>query len=310
MALELRQLTYFVAVAEELHFERAARRLSMTQPPLSQSIKQLEEELGVELFERSHRRIRLTRAGEAFLEESRRVLQAANHAVERARRVDRGEWGRLTVGFVGSATYDLLPRVIRIFRQEYPDVTVETLELSTPMQIEALRHKRIDLGVLRPPVDDPAVETETVYSTASVLAMPKAQDMKISGPLHWKDLRAMPFVLLSPKTWEWYYYQILAYAREAGFEPNILQEAMEFQTVIGLVAAGMGVAVVPKSAQNLHTEDVVYKTLIGGHPQADMAVGWRRGDQSSALTAFVEVARRIGQDLFACQQPIDAETFG
>lgn len=136
--LELRQLTYYVAAAEELHFERAARRLCMTQPPLSQAIKQLEEEMGAGLFERSHRRIRLTRAGEAFLEEARHVICATDHAVERARLADRGEWGRLTVGFVGSATYDM---VIRMYRQEYPDIAVETRELSTSMQIEALRQK-------------------------------------------------------------------------------------------------------------------------------------------------------------------------
>lgn len=171
--MELRQLTYFVAVAEELHFERAARRLCMTQPPLSQAIKQLEEEMGVGLFERSHRRIRLTRAGEAFLEEARHVICATDHSVERARLADRGEWGRLTVGFVGSATYDMLPWVIRMYRQEYPDIAVETRELSTPMQIEALRQKQIDIGVLRPPVDDFAVQTQTVYRIPSVLALPK-----------------------------------------------------------------------------------------------------------------------------------------
>jgi DNA-binding transcriptional LysR family regulator len=306
--LELRQLRYFLAVAEELHFERAARRLSMTQPPLSQSIKQLEEEIGVELFERIHRRIRLTPAGEAFLEEARQVMRATDHAVERARRVHRGEWGRLTVGFVGSATYDILPRVIRIYRQNYPNVSVETRELSTPMQIEALRQKQIDLGMLRPPVDDVAIQTETVYSTPSVLAVPKNHWLTELGSIDWQDLREVPFVLLSPKTWDWYYREVLAYAERAGFQPKILQEAMEFHTVIGLAAAGMGVAVVPKSAQNLHTEEVVYKDLGDGMPQADMAVGWRRGDQSSAGMAFIEAVRQIGQDLFAttCR----TETFG
>lgn len=307
--MELRQLTYFVTVAEELHFERAARRLSMTQPPLSQSIKQLEEEIGVKLFERSHRRIRLTRAGEAFLEEARRVMRATDHAVERARRVDRGEWGRLTIGFVGSATYDVLPRVIRIFREDYPNVAIETWELSTPMQIDALRQKQIDLGVLRPPVDDPAVQSETVYSTSSVLAVPHKHWITESHSIAWKDLAEEPFVLLSPKTWDWYYREVLACADRAGFKPLVLQEAMEFQTVIGLVAAGMGVAVVPRSAANLHT-DVIYKELRDDIPQADMAVGWRRGDQSSAVMAFVEVARRIGQDLHAFQQNLGTETFG
>ncbi len=269
----------------------------MTQPPLSQAIKQLEEEMGVGLFERSHRRIRLTRAGEAFLEEARHVICATDHAVERARLADRGEWGRLTVGFVGSATYDMLPRVIRMYRQEYPDIAVETRELSTPMQIEALRQKQIDIGVLRPPVADFAVQTQTVYRTPSVLALPKYHSLTGSGTICWGDLRDVSFVMLSPKTWSWFYNAVLESAAHAGFVPAILQEAMEFQTVIGLVAAGMGVAVVPKSAQNLHTEDVVYRDLADGLPQAEMAVGWRRGDQSAAVSAFIGAAHQVAGEM-------------
>ncbi len=171
--MELRQLQYFLTVAEELNFSRAAERLQITQPPLSLQIQHLERELGVLLFYRNNRHVELTDAGKVFADEVRKMLDYLRRAIENTKRTHHGEIGKLTVGFVGSATYDILPMVLREFRSLYPDVQVHLLELPTPKQIEALREDEIDVGVLRPPVHDENIRTEIVSSVPCVLAVPK-----------------------------------------------------------------------------------------------------------------------------------------
>jgi DNA-binding transcriptional LysR family regulator len=287
--MELRQLHYFVAVAEELNFSRAAKRLRITQPPLSLQIQNLEKELNFPLFYRNNRQVELTDAGKLFLDEVHKILDHLDRAVQNAKRTHHGELGSLNVGFVGSATYDILPRVLREFRGLYPDVQVHLFELSTPMQIEALLKEEIDIGVLRPPVHNDALCTEIVSTMPCVLAVPKQHPLTEKKNVSISDLRVYPFVMLSRLTWAGLYNEILALCN-----PIIQQEALEFQTVIGLVAAGLGIAVVPQSAVNLHTQDVVYLDLNGQLPIASMGISWRQNHHSALVEAFIRMAKDVG----------------
>lgn len=285
--MELRQLQYFLAVAEELNFSRAAERLRITQPPLSLQIQNLEKELGIPLFYRNNRHVELTDAGKIFFDEVCKILEHLHRAVENAQRTHHGEIGTLKVGFVGSATYDILPSVLREFRTLYPAVQVHLFEMSTPAQVQALRDKEIDIGVLRPPVHSDALSTKIVSTTPCVLAVPKQHPLLEKENVSLSNLSPYPFVMLSRKTWAGLYNEILALCN-----PIIQQEALEFQTVIGLVAAGLGIAVVPQSAMNLHAQDVVYLNLGNQLPIASMGISWRRNDQSPLVKAFIEMARK------------------
>jgi DNA-binding transcriptional LysR family regulator len=291
--MELRHLVYFVTIAEERHFGRAAARLQMTQPPLSQQIRQLEEELGVKLFARNSRRVELTAAGEVFFAEARKALAQVERAADAARRAGRGELGRLRVGFVGSATYDILPEVLRAYRARHPGVDVALQELSTPAQEEALLAGGIDVGFVRPPLSSPDLALEVLDEAPCVLAVPASHPLACESRVTLANLAGVPFVMLARSTWAGLYDEVLGLCRAAGFSPHIQQEAKEFQTVIGLVAGGLGVAVVPASARNLHARDVVYKEVDGPMPQARMGLAWRRDDASPALAAFLEVARTV-----------------
>lgn len=286
--MELRQLQYFLVVAEELNFSRAAERLRITQPPLSLQIQNLEKGLGIPLFYRNNRKVELTDAGKLFLDEVRKIFDHLHRAIENAQRTHHGELGTLNVGFVGSATYDILPSVLREFRSLYPDVQVHLFEMSTPMQIQALREEEIDIGVLRPPVHSDALCTEIVSTMPCVLAVPKQHPLLERKNLSLSDLSLYPFVMLSRKTWAGLYNEILALCN-----PIIQQEALEFQTVIGLVAAGLGIAVVPQSAMNLHTQDVVYLDLNNQLPTASMGISWRQNDKSPLVKAFIEIANEV-----------------
>ncbi|RXT15465.1 LysR family transcriptional regulator [Ammoniphilus sp. CFH 90114] len=286
--MELRQLQYFLTVSEELNFSRAAERLRITQPPLSLQIQNLEKELGFSLFHRTNRHVQLTEAGRVFADEVRKILDHLDRATSLAKRTHQGELGTLTVGFVGSATYDILPAVIREFRNQYPHVMVNLLEMSTPVQLSALREDEIDIGVLRPPVHDPTLYTEIISTVPCVLAVPKQHPLTEVTNLSIGDLSPYPFVMLSRKTWAGLYDDILGLCN-----PMIRQEALEFQTVIGLVAAGIGIAIVPKSAMNLHTQHVVYLDMENQLPVANMGISWRQNDRSPLVQAFIEMAMDI-----------------
>jgi DNA-binding transcriptional LysR family regulator len=286
--MELRQLHYFIAVAEELNFSRAAERLRITQPPLSLQIQHLESELGFPLFYRNNRQVALTDAGKIFLDEVRKLFIHLERAVGNAKRTYHGEIGTLNVGFVGSATYDILPSVLREFRSLYPDVQVHLFEMSTPKQIDALLKEEIDIGVLRPPVHSELLCTEVVSTMPCVLAVPKQHPLLAKEDLTLSDLSYYPFVMLSRKTWAGLYNEIVALCN-----PIIQQEALEFQTVIGLVAAGMGIAVVPQSAINLHSQDVVYLELNQKLPTASMGISWRQNNQSPLVKAFIQISKEV-----------------
>ncbi|MEO3891910.1 LysR family transcriptional regulator [Nonomuraea sp. B5E05] len=287
--MNLQQLRYAVALAEELNFGRAALREGVRQPPFSQQIGRLEEELGVRLFERTTRQVRLTPAGEAFVAEARTSLAHAALAAESARRVGRGEAGRLVIGFVGSATNITLPKVLRRFRARYPGVQVELRELATAHQAEELRQGLLDVGLLHAPLAGPAAEvltTRTVARELLLAALPADHALATRGSLPAAALAREPFVMFPRRYGPALYDRITSVALAAGFEPVIVQEAVQMQTIVGLVAAGIGVSIVPESVARLRRGDVVFRPLSPPTRVVTLDVTWRTGDPNPLVRNF------------------------
>ena len=291
--MELRQLRYFATLAAELHFGRAAKRLALTQPPLSQAILNLERELGVRLFERTRRQVALTHAGKAFLVEARRTLESADRAVEQARGAARGEVGRLAVGFLANTAYTLLPLVLRDFARGFPGVALDLRELTIPQQLEALRRENIDVGLLRPPVADAEIVADTILEEPFVLALPAGHALAALKRVPLQRLAGESFVMF-PRTAGFVFHDlIMGFCLRAGFTPRVAQEVNQTHAVLGLVSAGIGVALVPASSQKIGLAGVVYRPLREATPLACVAVARRRADASPVAAAFVEVARRV-----------------
>mgnify|MGYP005820119093 CR=1 FL=1 len=289
--MELRHLRYFVAVAEELHFGRAALRLHRAQPPLSQQIRQLEAELGSPLFLRAHRRVRLTEAGRAFLDGARATLARAEQAIAEARRAARGETGALAVGFVASATYGLVPALFRAFRRRHPGVALSLSELSTAEQLAALRAGTIHLGLGRPPADDPALAAEPLLDEPLWVALSAGHRLARGRAVPLPALAAEPFVLFPRRPRPGWADRILGHCLEAGFRPAVAQEALELSTALALVAAGMGVTLVPGSVRTRRLAGVVYRPLAPPAPVTRLLALYRRDDAPPAAARFLEVAR-------------------
>lgn len=293
--MELRHLHYFITVAEELHFSRAAERLHISQPPLSQQIRALEEELGVQLFERTKRQVHLTEAGKVFLERSYLVLAQLEQAIEVTQQIGRGEVGRLAIAFVGSATYTVLPDILSIFRAEFPAVELQLHELTTSEQIQALHHKQIDVGIVRSAIVEPGLSVECVLLESLVLALPQTHHLSAQTQVSLCALADESFILFPAKMGPIFYEQIINICQQAGFRPKVVQEAVQMQTIISLVAAGLGIAFVPTSMQNFHTSRVIYRPLQEQTPQTGLYLAWRQQDSSPVLRAFLSLALKTTQ---------------
>lgn len=292
--MESRLLTYFVAVAEELHFGKAAKRLNISQPPLSQQIIQLEERIGVKLFTRTRRRVELTPAGQVLLEDARKILALTGEAVRRAVRAGKGEIGRLAVGYIGSANYSVLPDLIREFRKRYPEVELSLAELNTSQQIEALHDGRIHVGFMRPPrgMENEGLSFEVVLRESLVAAMPVNHKLKGRASIPLKMLAREPFVMIPRSRGPGFFDQIIALCQTEGFSPEIVLEASQFHTIIGMVAAGVGIAVVPASMQRSRMKGVAFRPLENG-PETALSMAWASGNSSPVLEKFISVAREL-----------------
>jgi DNA-binding transcriptional LysR family regulator len=296
MNLELRQLRYFVAVAEELHFGRAALRLHMTQPPLSQTIQALEASLGTALFARTNRSVALTPAGHALLPEARRLLQQAEGLPALAQRAAAGETGRLALAFVSTADYSVLPALLRRFRETYPQVAIELREATSDVQQEDLLEYRIDAGLLIPPLSDKtadALHYQTVLTEPLVAALPQGlrSNRGNHSGLRLERVRDQPLIIFPRHIAPGLHDAILACFHEAGVTPRIAQEAIQMQTIVGLVSAGMGIALVPQSVSNLRRPGVEYRPLAGKVPLVETGLAWRRDNASPVLQAFLELMK-------------------
>lgn len=286
--MELRQLRYFIAIAEEGSFSRAAHRLHVSQPPLSTQIKSLETELGVRLLERTPRGVTLSGAGAAFLEEARAVLARLDVARQQALRAARGELGVLSVGFVSIADYGVLPPALQSFRARFPAVEVQLHELTSDAQIPLLRAGRLDLGIALAPVDAPDLEFERLLREELVLAAPAGHPAaRDAGAIDLRALSKESFIVPPRDIAPGLYDLTISYCRSFGFAPRITQQARQMQTVIGLVSSGMGFALVPASVRNLRRAGVRYRRLRRKAVSIELGILTRTDSHNAAREHFV-----------------------
>ncbi|WP_394824873.1 LysR substrate-binding domain-containing protein [Pendulispora albinea] len=291
--VELRHLRYFLVVAEELHFGRAAKRLHLAQPGLSQQIQALERELGVELLDRSHRRVQLTAAGQVFFEEGRRALAQLERAADRAKRAGRGEVGRLVLSAAESATYAVLPRILREYGRRYPEVDLVVHEMASPAQVEALRRGDVDLAFVRTPIETKGLEAVALRDESMAVVVPEGHPLARRSTISPSDLRSERLVM-HPSPASGWTELMLAVCRNAGFEPRISQVATETTVAVSFVAADLGVTLVPESlSEAARRPGVVTRPLTAPAPITRLLVIFRRDELPQTARAFLDVVREL-----------------
>jgi DNA-binding transcriptional LysR family regulator len=298
--MELRHLRYFIAVAEEGHITRAAERLGMQQPPLSQQIKALEQELGVQLLRRLPRGVEPTDAGRAFLEEARLILGQIDHAIASTRRTARGELGHIAIGFTSSAPFHpFVPRVIRAFREASPMVSLSLDEDGTTQLIQNLREDRVDVAFIRTPVADPAgLVVDPLLEEKMVVALPDrhflaAREDGDEAGLDLKRLAGETFIVYRRHSGPGLYDAIFAACHAAGFSPLVGQEAPRIVSTLNLVASGLGLSLVPASLQRMHMDGVTYRAIAGhDQPVAPLHLASRRGEASPVVRSFLNLTKK------------------
>lgn len=293
--MELRHLRYFAAVAEELNFSRAAKRLGIEQPPLSKQVRQLEEEIGVDLFHRLPRGVALTDAGTAYLADVREILVRVQAATSQAQRVARGALGRLRLGMINSAPFHpFVPRVIRIFAQRYPDLAMSLEEASTPVLARSLLDGAIDVAFVRPLLgEEPDLTVEPLFDETMVIALPEGHPLAEADGIRLERLSNEGFVLFSRAVGSGLYDEIISACQRVGFSPRIGHEVQHVTSIANLVAAGLGISVVPTSLQQVHAAGVVYRPIQGDVPKARMSLAYRRDDPSPSARNLVQLAHTL-----------------
>jgi DNA-binding transcriptional LysR family regulator len=285
----LQQLRYFVVLAEELHFGRAAERLGIAQPPLTQQIQKLERLVGCELIARG-RKSRLTAAGAALAEDAQRLLSHLEHSLDRVRRTAKGEIGQLRIGVPPSVMLTRLPQIVRRYRRMYPHVGFTLREMATSAIEDALRSGEIDLGFLREARPESPLQTEPFVTEKLVAVFPAKHRLASHAHLTLRDLRAERFVLFPARLGAAFHERILEACRAAGFSPNVVQEATQWQTIVSFVAAGMGVSIAPESVMRLRPQGAIYRPLPGA--RTTVFAGWNANHLAPAVKPFLELALR------------------
>jgi DNA-binding transcriptional LysR family regulator len=290
--IELRHLRYFVAVAEELHFGRAALRLHLAQPPLSQQIRKLEEILGYPLFLRTSRAVKLTSAGEVFLERARRTLRNVQEDMEEARSVGRGEEGFLRVGFIGSAMLTALPAMLGRYRRLYPKVNLQLHESYTSMVVQKLLKGELDAGFLRDSGHASGLEIEPLFSEPFIAVLPKKHLLARYKTISAKELRDEPFVFFAPSAGTLAYEKPVSLCEEHGFRPRVVQEAPQWLTIMRLIGAGLGVTIAPACVKQIAAPNVACLSLRRTTVESDIELAYRTGEDRAIVEAIAAVARQ------------------
>ncbi|POX60427.1 LysR family transcriptional regulator [Streptomyces sp. Ru62] len=288
----LTQLTCFVAVAEELHFTRAAERLSMTQPPLSRQIQLLEGELGVKLLDRTNRTVRLTPAGRSFLAEARRIVRQAEHAALAVRRVSTGEAGSIAIGFTAASAYSALGELLESARRGLPRVEILLHELVTRDQLEALSEGSLDLGLIRPSAVGPDLAARTAVREGLVAALPADHVLAAGeGPIELSAFDGQDFLMYSPTEARYFHELLLTTFRGAQVRPVFTQYLSQVHSILALVNIGWGIALVPEAAAGMRPAGVVYRPLhLPGHPRpVELDYVWRKSNDNPALHALLRL---------------------
>lgn len=290
-----RILKQFIAVAEELHFGRAAERVNIAQSPLSQAIQKLEAHIGTALFVRNKRAVSLTSAGKVFLEEARQWLKYEQLAIARAQYAKDGDIGHLSIGFIGSVGYGFMPSLINNFRRGRPEMRLRLVEMTTLDQIEHLKNRDLDLGLLRTPLAEQTslIETRLYARDTLMVALPKTHPLSRQKSVKLKQLARESFVAFSKEKVPAAHAQLISACSTAGFYPDIAQECSQVASVICFVAAGLSVALIPSNLTALIHSKVHYLPLSDKSEFLDqeISIAWRKGDDNPALTAFLSAAR-------------------
>jgi DNA-binding transcriptional LysR family regulator len=290
--MEFRRLKFFVAVAEELHFTRAASRLRIAQPHLSQEIRKLERELNTQLLKRTKRSVALTPAGAVFLEKARAIVDAIAEAVHAAQRASRGETGKLAVGFVSVAGYTVIPLAVAKFRRLHPDVELVLSELNSDEGVHALRNGRLDLCLLHPPRNlEPALSVEMAWQEPLVAVLPRGHPLASARRVNLAKLKTEPLVLWQREIASRLHDDVIAACASAGFEPRVAQRTVRLATVVSLVASRVGYALVPASTALMGVKSAVFRPLQNIRIMVPMSFVWRRNDAAPSLAPFMAAVR-------------------
>jgi DNA-binding transcriptional LysR family regulator len=293
---EITQLRCFVAVAEELHFGRAAVRLNMTQPPLSRQIQVLERIIDAPLLERTSRAVRLTPAGRSFLPEARRILKLAASATFTAKRIAAGKTGGIKIGFTAGAAYSFLPQLVTAMQRRIPELELSLKELVSIDQLEALGSGEIDVGLLRPPVVRPELDAIRVVAEPLVAAIPAGHALAGKPSLSMKDIDNQPFVMYAPYESRYFYDLLVGEFARANVLPRYVQQLSQIHSILSLVKAGLGIAVVPQAAASLRMEGIVLLPLRIKSPKpVELFLVWRRDGDNPLLTTVVDVGREVSE---------------
>lgn len=296
--LELRHFRYFIAVAEERHFGRAAQRLFMTQPPLSMQIKQLEEIVGVPLILRDSRPIELSAAGEVFLIQAKEVIRQVETAAQRAQLTSRGEEGYLTIAVTSASVLSLFPRLIATFKQRYPSISLEFKEMVSKEQIEALNQNNISFGLIRPPVDPVKMNIISIQVEPILVAIPKSHPLADLTSIPVNKLHGAAFIGFDPDSAAYFSSLSKKFFKTHKIKPLIVQTATQLYTLTALVAAGLGIALVPESASRIHLEGFVLRPLaLDSPPQAELCLAWNKNDRNPAISSFLKLLEENGANL-------------
>lgn len=291
MGVDLRRLRYFLAVAEELHFGRAAQRLNIAQPALSRQIANLEGAIGALLFDRTRSNIHMTAAGEALLPRARDIMARVSDAARVAKRASEGTVGAIQVGFVGSATFSILPGIFNAFRTSHREVELVLHAMNTAELRAALIDRSIDVAFARPGVQDPEIVSEAIYKEPLIVALSEGDPLARQNHIALEELSMRPFVLYPRHPRPSFADAILQLCREAGFSPDVAQETMEIQTALSLVSVGAGVSLVPESASEAQLNGVAYRPILGDAPQTQLSIAYRRDNRSAIVAAFCQLVR-------------------
>ena len=289
--ITLGQLRCFIAVAQDLNFRRAARRLNMTQPPLTRQIQCLEHEVGAVLLDRSSRAIRLTPAGHNLARSAQRILQDTADAVQDARRIARGDAGALTIGFTAASSYVFLPRLVALLRAHAPELHLTLREMTTPQQLVALQSGQIDVGLMRPFVPRSGLRSTRVYREPLVLAVPVAHRLATQAQVGLRDIDGEIFITYPPVEGPYFHDLISGLLHIAGVIPAGLQHITQAHSILALVGAGLGVALVPQSVEQCLPVGVVLRTLCGSEEaRADLVFGWPEASEQPACEVLLKLA--------------------
>lgn len=291
--MEMHQLRYFVAVAEELHFGRAAERENISQPPLSFQIKKLEEELNVQLFKRTKRKVELTEAGALLLPQARTILADVQNAKDTASLAHRGEVGRVRIGFVHSASLGYLPKLLGPFRKEFPKIEIHLDEMTVTEQLSALKKKQIDIGVLRPPIEDPSLTSFNVVEEKFVLVVPESHPLAELTAVDLSELSNEQFVFYPEHRSPAFFAQLTKMCQLAGFSPKVSVQANTMLTAIGLAGTGAGIGFIPESLACVSLPSVSFVEISGTEEIAKLDLVYSEPGISKAANQVVEFARQL-----------------